>query len=109
MSKKGKEKQTAAPSYDEGSADVVLCRHVLWSLPDPSEVVARWVRLLRPGGRLVLVEGRWHTGAGISADEARGLVEPHASRVDVVPLVDEVYWGGPIADERYLLVARPSD
>ena len=55
----------SAPSLDHASVDVVLCRHVLWALPDPAEVVARWVRLLRPAGRLVLVEGFWHTGAGL--------------------------------------------
>jgi SAM-dependent methyltransferase len=96
----------ADPPYDAGSADVVLCRHVLWALPDPAAALARWVGLLRPSGRLLLVEGRWHTGTGIDVEACRRLVAPHASRVDVVPLVDEVYWGGPINDERYLLVAR---
>ncbi|WP_148614270.1 class I SAM-dependent methyltransferase [Nocardioides rubriscoriae] len=95
----------AVPPYDETSADVVLCRHVLWALPDPAAALARWVGLLRPGGRLVLVEGRWHTGAGIGADECRALLEPHATDVRVVPLTDDVYWGGPIDDERYLLLA----
>jgi ubiquinone/menaquinone biosynthesis C-methylase UbiE len=96
----------AQPPYDAASVDVVLCRHVLWALPDPAAALARWVGLLRPGGRLVLVEGRWHTGAGLDADTCRRLVAPYADRVDVVPLVDEVYWGGPVTDERYLLVAR---
>ena len=52
----------ADPPGDAGTYDVVLARHVLWALPDPSAALARWVRLLRPGGRLVLVEGRWWTG-----------------------------------------------
>jgi ubiquinone/menaquinone biosynthesis C-methylase UbiE len=96
----------AAPPYDAASADVVLCRHVLWALPDPSAALARWMTLLRPGGRLVLVEGLWSTGAGLTADECRRLVGAHAADVQVVPLVDEVYWGGPIGDERYLVRAR---
>ena len=37
--------------------DVVLSRHVLWALPDPVEALRRWSALLRPEGRLVLVEG----------------------------------------------------
>ena len=49
-----------------GAYDVVLTRHVLWALPDPSAALSRWVRLLRPGGRLLLVEGRWWTGGGLS-------------------------------------------
>lgn len=96
----------AAPPYDAGSADVVLCRHVLWAVPDPAATLARWVGLLRPGGRLVLVEGRWHTGGGIAAADLEATVAGVADGVRVVPLVDEVYWGGPITDERYLLVAH---
>ena len=87
--------------------DVVLARHVLWALPDPSAALARWVRLLRPGGRLVLVEGRWWTGGGLTAAETRRLLGPHATRVTTWPLTDPVYWGGPVDDERYLCEARP--
>lgn len=96
----------AQPPYDEGSADVVLCRHVLWALPDPEAALARWTALLRPGGRLLLVEGRWHTGGGISAADCEALVRPHRADVRVEVLADPVYWGGPITDERYVLVAR---
>ena len=45
------------PPYAPGSCDVVLVRHVLWALPNPSAAIARWVELLRPGGRLVLGRG----------------------------------------------------
>ncbi|GAA0224850.1 hypothetical protein GCM10010492_23760 [Saccharothrix mutabilis subsp. mutabilis] len=95
----------AHPPYPDGSADVVLARHVLWALPDPDAALARWVRLLKPGGRLLLVEGRWHTGAGLTAAETEALVRRHRSRVDVRPLTDPVLWGGPIDDERYLVTA----
>ncbi len=94
------------PPYAVGSADVVLCRHVLWALPDPSAALARWTALLGPGGRLILVEGRWHTGGGLAAAETERLVAAHVDDVRVVPLPDDVYWGGPITDERYLVVAR---
>ncbi|MEJ7832256.1 MAG: class I SAM-dependent methyltransferase, partial [Nocardioides sp.] len=93
----------AAPPYAAGSCDVVLSRHVLWAMPDPADAVRRWCRLLRPGGRLVLVEGDWHTGAGLSASAVASLVAEHHSSVEVVPLPEPVYWGGPITDERYLL------
>ena len=42
----------AHPGLAPASVDVVLCRHVLWALPDPVAVVGRWVSALRPGGRL---------------------------------------------------------
>ncbi len=97
------EGDAADPPGDPASYDVVLTRHVLWALPDPASAVARWAGLLRPGGRLVLVEGRWWTGGGLTADETRHLVAPHASDVVVEPLTDPLLWGGPVTDERYLL------
>ncbi|MCW2816370.1 MAG: methylase involved in ubiquinone/menaquinone biosynthesis [Nocardioides sp.] len=96
----------AEPPYDVATVDVVLCRHVLWALPDPEAALARWVGLLRPGGRIVLVEGRWHTSGGLAAADVERLAAAHLPDVRVVPLEEEVYWGGPITDERYLLLAR---
>ena len=50
------------PPLEPGAYDVVLCRHVLWVMPDPAATLHRWIGLLAPGGRLVLVEGSWTTG-----------------------------------------------
>jgi len=91
-----------------GAYDVVLTRHVLWALPDPSAALSRWVRLLRQGGRLLLVEGRWWTGGGLTASDTRRLLAPHTTQVQTVPLTDPLLWGGPVEDERYLCVATPS-
>ena len=93
------------PRLEPGAFDVVLCRHVLWALPDPSAALARWVALLRPGGRLVLVEGNWSTGAGLGARRTVGLVREHRESAEVTRLTDPVYWGKEIDDERYLLVS----
>ena len=95
----------AGPPYQPGTCDVVLVRHVLWAMPDRGAALARWVTLLRPGGRLLLVEGRWHTGGGITAAECERLVLEHRSHAEVHPLPDDVLWGGPITDERYLLLS----
>ncbi|WP_392542181.1 class I SAM-dependent methyltransferase [Oryzobacter telluris] len=97
----------ADPGLAPGSVDVVLCRHVLWALPDPVEVVRRWVAALRPGGRLVLVEGNWSTGAGLTADRCAEIVGEVCSQVEVRHLPDPALWGREITDERYLLLARP--
>ncbi len=51
----------------ERTYDVVLCRHLLWALPDPAGALQRWSGLLCSGGRIVLIEGRWSTGAGPGA------------------------------------------
>jgi ubiquinone/menaquinone biosynthesis C-methylase UbiE len=39
--------------------ELVIARHVIWNLPDPERGVAEWLRVLRPGGRLALIEGKW--------------------------------------------------
>jgi hypothetical protein len=36
--------------------------------------LGRWAELLKPDGRLVLVEGRWWTGGGLTPDQATDLV-----------------------------------
>jgi SAM-dependent methyltransferase len=96
---------SADPGLTDRSLDVVLCRHVLWALPDPAAALARWVAALRPGGRLVLVEGDWSTGAGLTAAACRSLVEAHAGEVAVTPLTDPALWGRPVEDERFLVTA----
>jgi SAM-dependent methyltransferase len=93
------------PALDEAAYDVVLDRHVLWALPDPEAAFARWVGLLRPGGLVVLVEGRWHTEAGLTAGQCERIVRTARSEVTVRHLPEAVYWGREITDERYLVVS----
>jgi hypothetical protein len=59
-----------------------------------------------PGGRLVLIEGRWATGAGLGAAQAEALVAPIADVTAVHELTDPVLWGKEVSDERFLLVAQ---
>ncbi|HZT86816.1 MAG TPA: class I SAM-dependent methyltransferase [Stellaceae bacterium] len=40
------------------SFDLVVSRHVLWTLPHPEEAIAGWIRLLRPRGRIALIDGQ---------------------------------------------------
>ncbi|TFV91261.1 class I SAM-dependent methyltransferase [Blastococcus sp. CT_GayMR16] len=96
----------ASPPFAPESMDAVLCRHVLWALPDRDAVLASWTRLLRPHGRLVLVEGRWATGAGLPAVECRDLVLRRREQALVRQLSgDAALWGGRVDDERYVLVS----
>ena len=93
----------SAPPLDRAAYDVVLCRHVLWALPDPAAALRRWVDLLAPGGRLVLVEGRWFNGAGLSAAETVRLVEATGRPAELTLLPERAYWGREITDERYVV------
>jgi SAM-dependent methyltransferase len=95
----------ADPPLDAGQFDVVLSRHVLWAMPDPAAALGRWVRLLKPAGRLLLIEGDWVTGAGLSAAEGSRLVRLYRDHLDLRRLDDPAYWGGPITDERYLITS----
>jgi ubiquinone/menaquinone biosynthesis C-methylase UbiE len=54
------------PPLPEATYDAVLCRHVLWAMPDPADALTRWLRLLTPTGCLFLVEGHWSNGASPS-------------------------------------------
>lgn len=96
----------AAEPPVEGLFDVVLGRHVLWALPDPSSALERWLRLLSPTGVLVLVEGFWHTGSGITAADLLALVSARTGTLTWRRLSgDPTLWGGHVTDERYLVTA----
>ncbi|WP_055492641.1 bifunctional 2-polyprenyl-6-hydroxyphenol methylase/3-demethylubiquinol 3-O-methyltransferase UbiG [Streptomyces sp. TP-A0356] len=99
-----------APPVGERLFDAVLVRHVLWALPDPGRALRHWRGLLRPGGRLVLVEGVWGTTSpvGIPADRLTALLAPLAGDVRVERLSDDArLWGKAVDDERYAVVAVP--
>ncbi|AHH96246.1 class I SAM-dependent methyltransferase [Kutzneria viridogrisea] len=76
-----------------GGYDVVLSRHVLTAQPDPLLALRRWIRLLRPGGRLVLVEM-------IPPAALEAAVRPLVSGVLLEPLTD------PALHEPYALLAH---
>jgi SAM-dependent methyltransferase len=94
-----------APPLEPATYDVVLCRHVLWALPDPAGALARWTTLLADGGLLLLVEGSWQTGAGLTAAQTEALLRDAGRQPRTWTLDDPVLWGGPPTDERYLVVA----
>lgn len=89
-----------------GPFDVLLVRHVVWALPDPSGALDRWRTLLADHGRLVLIEGLWGTGAGLASAVLEALVHPTFRDVEVRQLPDTALWGRQIRDERYALTAR---
>lgn len=96
----------AAEPPASGPFDVVLARHVVWALPDPSTALDRWAALLAGDGRLVLIEGLWGAGAGLSAATLQALVQPTFHRVEVRHLPETAPWGRGITDERYVLSAH---
>jgi ubiquinone/menaquinone biosynthesis C-methylase UbiE len=65
--KKAAERQ-AAIRYEETDAeqlpftaasfDIAVSRHLLWTLPHPDDAMDEWIRVLRPGGRLIVVDSQ---------------------------------------------------
>lgn len=92
------------PHLDEGPFDVVLARHVLWLFPEPRGVVERWLGLVRPGGRLVLIEGYWHTGVGLHGQDVLTMLASLEGTVNISSLTgNALLWGKPVTDERYVI------
>jgi len=48
--------------FAPASFDLVISRHVLWTLPHPEAAIDEWVRVLRPSGRLVVLDGQFDPG-----------------------------------------------
>ncbi|MGH7914112.1 MAG: class I SAM-dependent methyltransferase [Candidatus Binataceae bacterium] len=104
------------------SYDLIIERHVIWTLPNPVTALDTWCRLLRPGGRLILIEGHWGVAerreeynqiydrlplfGGRPEIEMAALVRAHAfASVSVDPLMDSELWTEPPSHPRYLLTA----
>jgi ubiquinone/menaquinone biosynthesis C-methylase UbiE len=103
--------------------DLVVERHVIWTVPHPDAALREWRRVLRPGGRLALIEGAWGRrdrvqpdyetihqalplyGGTPSAVLSDLLITAGYSVVTVEPLQDEALWGDEVRHERYLLTA----
>ena len=64
-----------------------------------------WIDLLAPGGRLVLIEGQWSTGVGLTSADVAELVLRHRREAEVTILDDAALWGGPTDDERYVITS----
>jgi SAM-dependent methyltransferase len=97
-----------SPPVGERRFDAVLVRHVLWALPDPGSALRHWRELLRPSGRLILVEGVWGTvtPVGIPTDRLLTLLAALTEHIRVDHLsADARLWGRAVDDERYAVVA----
>jgi ubiquinone/menaquinone biosynthesis C-methylase UbiE len=46
-------------SFRNSSVDLAVERHVIWTLSHPQTALETWRHVLRPGGRLTLIEGHW--------------------------------------------------
>lgn len=62
----------------DSSQDVIVTRHLVWTLVDPAAAFAEWHRLLAPGGRLLIVDGDFVSRGWIGRILARWVGGGHA-------------------------------
>src|SRR5262249_22357969 len=91
------EKQARSDSVDEAEAeqipftprvfDLVISRHVLWTLPHPEAAIDEWPRVLRPGGRLAVVDGQFDPGGPARPSGIARTSEEYAAIGDQLPFL----------------------
>ncbi|WP_413208184.1 class I SAM-dependent methyltransferase [Rhodospirillum sp. A1_3_36] len=59
----------------EDEFDMVVTRHLVWTLTDPAAAFAQWRRVLRPGGILLIVDGDWVSPASNRERLTRGILD----------------------------------
>lgn len=67
--------------------DVVMSRHLLWTLAHPEAAIDEWRRVLRPGGRLVVVDSQLDPDAAPPATENARASQEYATIGDRLPFL----------------------
>jgi ubiquinone/menaquinone biosynthesis C-methylase UbiE len=67
--------------------DLVVSRHLLWTLPHPEAAIDEWIRVLRPGGRLVVVDGQFDAGAAAAPPGSARSSAEYAAVGDQLPFL----------------------
>src|SRR6266849_1103794 len=71
--------------FAAGSFDLAISRHVLWTLQHPEAAIDEWIRVLRPGGRLAVVDGQFDAGASAAPSGSARASEEYAAIGDQLP------------------------
>jgi ubiquinone/menaquinone biosynthesis C-methylase UbiE len=67
------------PPFPEDSFDLVVNRHLLWTLPHPERALRSWRRIVRPGGRVIVISGLWDDGG--FASQLRRAISQYFGRI----------------------------
>jgi ubiquinone/menaquinone biosynthesis C-methylase UbiE len=73
--------------FAAGSFDLVISRHVLWTLPHPDAAIDEWIRVLRPRGRLVVIDSRLDAAVATPAAENARTSPEYAAIGDQLPFL----------------------
>lgn len=114
---------------DENTYDLIVGRHIIWTLPNPHEALRDWLRVLRPGGKLALVEFAARSGPDGQERRSAPGYEEYAPAlpfyggsestllIDTLreagfhhtmakSLMDPILWGIELTNERYVVTGR---
>ncbi len=47
-------------TFEDGTFDVVVNRNLTWNLQNPCRCYAEWMRVLKPGGKLIVFDANWY-------------------------------------------------
>jgi ubiquinone/menaquinone biosynthesis C-methylase UbiE len=64
-----------APDFPKRSFDALISRNLVWTLRDPETALNNWHELIRPGGRLVAIDGFWFPTESGDSEPLDGLFE----------------------------------
>jgi len=73
--------------FSSGSFDLAVSRHLLWTLPHPEAAIDEWIRVLRPGGRLVVIDGQFDPRALAHPTENARTSAEYAAIGDQLPFL----------------------
>lgn len=78
----------------DAAFDLVVSRHLLWTLPHPDRAVREWARVVRPGGRVAVIDGQWDAGRQVTEQSAESETMREAYGADLVAALP-CYGGAP--------------
>lgn len=45
------------PDFEDNTFDLLVSRNLIWNLEDPEKAYKEWIRILKPGGKLIIFDG----------------------------------------------------
>jgi ubiquinone/menaquinone biosynthesis C-methylase UbiE len=113
-----------SPPSEGAPYDVIIERHVIWTLPQPQAALRSWYGLLKPGGLAILIEGIFDMPShadtiykdlqdhlpfygGHPSDELVACLEAAGfTQTAVTPLMDAALWTAAPERPRFMVTGR---